>query len=128
MVLFGTNVRRVSHACAALQGAYVFSGSALEYDRALAYQIGEQGRGVHTIVEMVHHTRLDTAIAPAGLMRAALVEAHHWVSHRSAFQKNLIDQPLMRTVLADLTLDWEGSLASACCQRSDGNPWRHGLH
>lgn len=83
----------------------------IEYDRALAYQIGEQGRGVHTIVEMVHHTRLDTAIAPAGLMRAALVEAHHWVSHRSAFQKNLIDQPLMRTVLADLTLDWEGSLA-----------------
>jgi len=83
----------------------------IEYDRALAYQIGEQGRGVRTIVEMVHHTRLDTAIAPAGLMRAALVEAHHWVSHRTAFQKNLVDQPLMRTVLADLTLDWEGSVA-----------------
>jgi putative acyl-CoA dehydrogenase len=44
-------------------------------------------------------------------MRAALVEAHHWVMHRSAFQKRLIDQPLMRTVLADLALDWEGSLA-----------------
>jgi putative acyl-CoA dehydrogenase len=60
---------------------------------------------------MVHHTRLDTAMAPAGLMRAALAEAHHWVSHRTAFQKRLIDQPLMRSVLADLALDWEGALA-----------------
>ncbi|MFC6658472.1 acyl-CoA dehydrogenase family protein [Roseibium salinum] len=60
---------------------------------------------------MVHHTRLDTAMAPAGLMRAALSEAHHWVTHRTAFQKRLIDQPLMRTVLADLALDLEGSLA-----------------
>jgi putative acyl-CoA dehydrogenase len=83
----------------------------IEYDNALAYRIGDEGSGVRTIVEMVHHTRLDTAIAPAGLMRAALVEAHHWVMHRSAFQKRLIDQPLMRTVLADLALDWEGSLA-----------------
>ncbi|NUH66423.1 acyl-CoA dehydrogenase family protein [Sulfitobacter sp. S0837] len=83
----------------------------IEYDRALAYQIGEEGRGIQTIIKMVHHTRLDTAMAPAGLMRAALVEAHHWVAHRTAFQKNLIDQPLMRSVLADLTLDWEGSLA-----------------
>ncbi len=83
----------------------------IEYDRALAHQIGEEGRGVRTIVEMVHHTRLDTSLAPAGLMRAALTEAHHWVTHRTAFQKHLIDHPLMRTVLADLTLDWEGSLA-----------------
>lgn len=83
----------------------------IEYNRALAYRIGDVGRGVNTIVEMVHHTRLDTAIAPAGLMRAALVEAHHWVTHRTAFQKNLIDQPLMCSVLADLALDWEGSLA-----------------
>ncbi|MEQ6248943.1 acyl-CoA dehydrogenase family protein [Sulfitobacter sp. HNIBRBA3233] len=83
----------------------------IEYDRALAYQIGEGGRGVRTIIKMIHHTRLDTAMAPAGLMRAALVEAHHWVAHRTAFQKKLIDQPLMRSLLADLTLDWEGSLA-----------------
>jgi putative acyl-CoA dehydrogenase len=41
---------------------------------------------------MVHHTRLDTAIAPAGLMRTALVEAHHWVAHRTAFQKTFLDQ------------------------------------
>src|SRR6056297_168162 len=60
---------------------------------------------------MVHHTRLDTAMAPAGLMRAALAEAHHWATHRTAFQKKLIDQPLMRAVLADLALDWEGATA-----------------
>ena len=85
----------------------------IEYDRALAYQIGEPGQGVRTILEMVHHTRLDTSIAPAGLMRAALAEAHHWTLYRTAFQKHLIDQPLMRTVLADLALDWEGTLALA---------------
>ena len=87
------------------------ASSEIEYDRALAYRLGDDGQGVRTIIEMVHHTRLDTAIAPAGLMRAALREAHHWVSHRSAFQKRLIDQPLMRAVLADLALDWQGSLA-----------------
>ncbi|WP_170334039.1 acyl-CoA dehydrogenase family protein [Ruegeria arenilitoris] len=82
----------------------------IEYHDALAYQLGDEGEGVHTIIEMVHHTRLDTAMAPAGLMRAALTEAQHWVTHRSAFQRRLIDQPLMRTVLADLVLDWEGAL------------------
>ncbi|MFQ6548853.1 acyl-CoA dehydrogenase family protein [Aestuariibius sp. 2305UL40-4] len=83
----------------------------IEYDDALAYQLGEEGRGVATIIEMVHHTRLDTAMAPAGLMRAALAEAHWWAAHRTAFQRKLIDQPLMRSVLADLTLDWEGATA-----------------
>ncbi len=83
----------------------------IEYHDALAWRIGAGGDGVRTIVEMVHHTRLDTAIAPAGLMRAALREAHHWIAHRSAFQRRLIDQPLMRAVLADVTLDWVGTLA-----------------
>lgn len=87
------------------------ASSEIEYAGALAWRLGEEGRGVHTIIEMVHHTRLDTAMAPAGLMRAALGEAHHWASHRAAFQRRLIDQPLMRAVLADLALDWEGSLA-----------------
>ncbi len=82
----------------------------IEYHHALAYRVGGDGEGVRTIVEMVHHTRLDTAIAPAGIMRAALREAHHWVSNRLVFQKRLIDQPLMRTVLADLALDWQGAL------------------
>ncbi|RFU13172.1 DNA alkylation response protein [Rhodobacteraceae bacterium W635] len=83
----------------------------IEYHGALAWRIGEEGEGVRRIIEMVHHTRLDTAMAPAGLMRAALVEAHHWVTHRTAFQRKLIDQPLMRAVLADLALDWEGTTA-----------------
>ncbi len=82
----------------------------IEYHDALAYQLGDVGAGVQTIIEMVHHTRLGTAMAPAGLMRAALSEAHHWVSHRTAFQRRLIDQPLMRAVLADLALDWESAL------------------
>lgn len=89
------------------------ASSEVEFHDALAYQLGDEGAGVRTIIEMVHHTRLDTAIAPAGLMRAALVEAHHWVTHRSAFQKRLIDQPLMRAVLSDLVLDWEGALTLA---------------
>ncbi|MFC3118392.1 acyl-CoA dehydrogenase family protein [Jhaorihella thermophila] len=84
------------------------ASSEIEYVDALAYQLGEEGAGVRTIIEMVHHTRLDTAIAPAGLMHAALAEAHWWVQGRSAFQRRLIDQPLMRAVLADLALDWGG--------------------
>ena len=83
----------------------------IEYHGALAWRLGDEGAGVRTIIEMVHHTRLDTAMAPAGLMRAALAEAHHWATHRSAFQRRLIDQPLMRAVLADLVLDWEAATA-----------------
>ncbi|MEL6209933.1 MAG: acyl-CoA dehydrogenase family protein, partial [Pseudomonadota bacterium] len=85
----------------------------IAYDGALAYPLGDEGAGIRTIIEMVHHTRLDTAMAPAGLMRAALAEMHHWVTHRSAFQKRLIDQPLMRRVLADMVLDYEGVTALA---------------
>lgn len=86
----------------------------IEYHGALAHRLGGEGEGVRTIIEMVHHTRLDTAVAPAGLMRAALDRAGYWARHRSAFQKQLIDQPLMRNVLADLALDWEGTLALGC--------------
>lgn len=83
----------------------------IEFDDTYALKLGEEGRGIRTILDMVHHTRLDTALAPAGLMRAALDHAHHWATHRAAFDTQLIDQPLMRTVLADLALDWEGTLA-----------------
>ena len=83
----------------------------IEYHGALAHRLGGEGQGVRTIIEMVHHTRLDTAIAPAGLMRAALTEALWWVARRTAFQRRLIDQPLMRAVLADLALEWEAALA-----------------
>ncbi|MFP4043956.1 MAG: acyl-CoA dehydrogenase family protein [Rhodosalinus sp.] len=84
----------------------------IEYQGAVAHLLGEEGQGVRTIIRMVHHTRLDTAMAPAGLMRAALIEALWWVEGRRAFQRRLIDQPLMRAVLADLALDWEGALAA----------------
>jgi putative acyl-CoA dehydrogenase len=87
------------------------ASSEIEYHDAFAYRLGAEGQGVKTIIEMVHHTRLDTAMAPAGLMRAALDEAHWWVSGRAAFQRRLIDQPLMRSVLADLTLELEAALA-----------------
>lgn len=98
------------------------ASSEIEYDYALAYRLGDEGQGVKTIIEMVHHTRLDTAIAPAGLMRAALSEAKWWVEGRSAFQRRLIDQPLMQSVLADLALDHEAALALAmgCARAFDG--------
>ena len=83
----------------------------IEYHDARAFRLGKEGQGVKTIIEMVHHTRLDTAMAPAGLMRAALSQAHWWVSHRTAFQRHLVDQPLMRAVMADLTLETEAALA-----------------
>lgn len=82
----------------------------IEYHGAWAERLGEPGRGIPTILEMVHFTRLDTAMAPAGLMRRALDEAAWWARNRAAFGKTLIDQPLMRAVLADLALDWLASL------------------
>ncbi|HRO10246.1 MAG TPA: acyl-CoA dehydrogenase family protein [Amaricoccus sp.] len=83
----------------------------IEYAGAHALALGEPGAGVRTIIEMVHHTRLDTALAPAGLMRAALSEALWWTSGRRAFQRRLIEQPLMASVLADLALEVESALA-----------------
>lgn len=89
------------------------ASSEIEYHDAWAQMLGEPGRGVATIIEMVQHTRLDTAMAPAGLMRGALSQAFTWSRGRSTFQRRLIDQPLMRAVLADLTLEAEGALAVA---------------
>ena len=86
------------------------ASSEIEYHDTLAHRLGEEGRGVQTIIEMVHHTRLDTALAPAGLMRAALGEAVFWARGRTVFQRRLIDQPLMRAVLADLALEAEAAL------------------
>ncbi|MEM9725307.1 MAG: acyl-CoA dehydrogenase family protein [Pseudomonadota bacterium] len=87
------------------------ASSEIEYHGAWAQALGAPGDGVRTIVEMVHHTRLDTATAPVAFMRAALSEAVWWCRERRAFQKTLIDQPLMAAVLADIALDWEGGLA-----------------
>jgi putative acyl-CoA dehydrogenase len=85
------------------------ASSEIEYHDTFAQMIGEEGRGVVTIIDMVHHTRLDTMAGSLGIMRRALAEAVHHVSHRRAFQKTLVDQPVMRAVIADLTLDYEAA-------------------
>jgi putative acyl-CoA dehydrogenase len=85
------------------------ASSEVEFVQAWAHLVGEEGRGIHTIIEMVNHTRLDCAIAVAGLMRQALAQAVHHASHRQAFGKLLIEQPLMRNVLADLVIESEAA-------------------
>ncbi len=85
------------------------ASSEVEFDGAWAQLIGEEGRGVATIIEMVHHTRLDCVIASAALMRRALMEALHHTRHRHAFGRALARQPLMRNVLADLALESEAA-------------------
>jgi putative acyl-CoA dehydrogenase len=83
----------------------------LEFDGALGRLVGPEGRGVRTIIDMVNLTRLDCVMGAAGLMRKTLVEAGHHVLHREAFGAKLIDQPLMRNVLADLALESEAATA-----------------
>jgi putative acyl-CoA dehydrogenase len=82
-----------------------------EFDGALAWRVGEEGRGVATILEMVTLTRLDCAVASAGLMRAGFAEAVHHTRHRAVFGRLLLDQPLMQRVLADMALDLAAALA-----------------
>jgi putative acyl-CoA dehydrogenase len=85
------------------------ASSEVEFAGAWAHIVGDGGRGIQTIIEMVNHTRLDCAIAAAALMRQALAQAVHHASHRQAFGKLLIQQPLMRNVLADLALESEAA-------------------
>lgn len=85
----------------------------IEYRGAAAVRVGAEGRGVRTIIEMVQLTRLDCIIGSATQMRQAAALAVWHVQQRSAFQRKLIDQPLMRAVLADLALDVEASVALA---------------
>ncbi|MGW3339482.1 DNA alkylation response protein [Streptomyces sp. NPDC001009] len=80
-----------------------------EFDRTVAWLVGPEGRGVKTIIEMVNCTRLDCVMSSATLMRKSLVEAGHHARHRSAFGARLLDQPLMRNVLADLALESEAA-------------------
>ncbi|MGO4571052.1 isovaleryl-CoA dehydrogenase [Microvirga sp. 2TAF3] len=87
------------------------ASSEVEFEKAFAWRIGEEGRGVHTIINMVQLTRLDCAVASAGLVRMGLNLAHHHARHRSVFQKKLIDQPAMRMVLADIALESEAMTA-----------------
>lgn len=81
----------------------------IELADTAAWLIGDEGRGVKTIIEMVNHTRLDCVIGSAALQRQALVQALHHTSHREAFGARLLEQPLMRNVLADLAVESEAA-------------------
>ena len=91
------------------------ASSEVELEGALGTRIGEEGRGVAVIIEMVTYTRLDCALASAGLMRAAVTAAVHHCRQRRVFQRTLAEQPIMSGVLADLALEVEA--ATALCFR-----------
>jgi putative acyl-CoA dehydrogenase len=88
------------------------ASSEVEFDGAWAPMLGEEGRGVRSIIEMVNHTRFDCAVGSAAAMRQAVAQATHHAAHRSAFGKRLVDQPLMRNVLADLCIESEAATAT----------------
>jgi putative acyl-CoA dehydrogenase len=96
----------------------------IEYQNTWAKLIGDEGQGVRTIIDMVHHTRLDTALAAAGIMRQALIQAVHHATHRMAFKKRLTEHPLMRNVLADLVVEWVAAtmLAARVARSFDQSP------
>lgn len=85
----------------------------VEYDNAVAWLVGEEGRGVATIIEMVNMTRLDCTLGSATGMRVGVQQAAHHANYRSVFGAQLIDQPLMRNVLADLAVEAEASTTVA---------------
>jgi putative acyl-CoA dehydrogenase len=91
-------------------GDWSNASSEVEFHGAWARRVGEEGRGVPTILDMVMLTRLDCMLGSAAEMRMALAQALHHARHRSAFGKLLADQPLMRNVLADLALESEAAL------------------
>jgi putative acyl-CoA dehydrogenase len=87
------------------------ASSEIELENALALRVGDEGRGIATIIEMVNHTRLDCIGGSAALMRQAFAQAAHHARHRRAFGARLEDQPLMTNVLADLALESEAATA-----------------
>ncbi|TFZ08220.1 isovaleryl-CoA dehydrogenase [Ramlibacter humi] len=108
-------------------GNHANASSEVEFENATAWLVGEEGRGVPQILEMGTMTRLDCALGTSGLMRQALALALNHTSQRKAFGKTLIEQPLMRNVLADLALESEAAtalairLARAFDRRGDGH-------
>jgi putative acyl-CoA dehydrogenase len=87
------------------------ASSEVELTGAYAQRVGDEAKGIRTIIQMVQLTRQDCAIASAGLMRSGLAHALHHARHRSVFQKHLADQPLMQAVLADMALHVEACIA-----------------
>jgi len=86
------------------------ASSEVEFDGALGWLIGDEGRGIPTIIEMANYTRLDCALGSSGLMRQAVAQAAHHAAHRTAFQRKLIDQPLMQNVIADMAIEAEAAM------------------
>jgi putative acyl-CoA dehydrogenase len=85
------------------------ASSEIEYHGTIAQIIGEEGRGIATLIEMAHLTRFDIVVACAGMIRAALNQAMHHAAYRRAFGRRLSEQPLMQNVLADLALETEAA-------------------
>ena len=102
------------------------ASSEVEFADAHAMRIGDEGKGIRTIIQMVQLTRQDCAIASAGLMRSGLAHALHHARYRSVFQKHLADQPLMQAVLSDMALHVEASIALVMrlCRSFDRAPDR----
>src|ERR1700739_79408 len=90
-------------------GNHANASSEVEYDAAIAWPVGDEGRGVPTIIEMVNLTRLDCTLGSATSMRTGLTRAIHHAQHRKAFGAYLMDQPLMRNVLSDLAVEAEAA-------------------
>jgi putative acyl-CoA dehydrogenase len=89
------------------------ASSEVELAGTWARLVGEEGRGVRTIIEMVNHTRLDCTLGSTAIMRKGVAEAIHHASHRDAFGGRLVDKPLMANVLADLAVESEAATTSA---------------
>jgi len=89
------------------------ASSEVEFDAASAWLVGEEGAGVRTIIEMVNHTRLDCVLGGATGMRVGVAQAINHASHRSVFGRELVEQPLMRNVLADLAIESEAATIGA---------------
>jgi len=108
-------------------GDWSNASSEVELQGALGWLVGEEGRGIPSILEMVALTRQDCMIGSAAQMRQALVQAIHHARHRSAFGKRLVDQPLMQNVLADLALESEAhtALAARVARAVDRSPHDH---
>src|SRR3954452_22645367 len=89
------------------------ASSEIEFDAASAWLVGEEGAGVRTIIEMVNQTRLDCVMGGATGMRAGVAQAIHHASHHSVFGPELVEQPLMQNVLADLAVESEAATIAA---------------
>ncbi len=85
------------------------ASSEVEFEDAVGWLIGDEGRGIPTIIEMANYTRLDCALGTSGLMRQAVAQGAHHAAHRTAFQRKLIDQPLMQNVIADMAVEVEAA-------------------